>query len=101
MKIWQSNGLFTLDCPPSSPSAAWDPGRQRRTRLGNGSYGDLATISPTIMDVFFCLNLSFTPLARYGLNRIKVFSEIMVGEIVVKSPYEWSPCSRQPDLDKI
>ena len=37
--------------------------------------------------------LKFTPLARTRF-KIQGFSEIIVGEIIVKSPYEWSthPC---------
>ena len=43
--------------------------------------------------------LKFTPLARYYLNGIKGFSEMIVGELVVKSSYECVsvcclPCTR-------
>ena len=57
-------------------------------------YGDLATISPTIIvkqtTFIFKNTVICTPLARYR-ETAKGFSEITVGEFVVKSPYEASP----------
>ena len=60
--------------------------------VGQTLYGDLTIISPTINSErnmnLIKKNLNLTPLARYLFNKSRVFSEIIVGEIIVKSPYE-------------
>ena len=54
--------------------------------------GDLATSSPTIISTTNLdiqnTTLSFTLLAIYVLKQIKGLSELIVGDLVAKSPYE-------------
>ena len=58
--------------------------------------GDLTISSPTVVQQRHSdsnASLSFTPRARYGLNKHAsglLFSEIIVGEMKVKSQYECS-----------
>ena len=66
----------------------------RASELAQDLHGDSTTNSPTIISktqiLNFKQNIEFHPLARHYFEHFKRFSEIIVGDFVVKSPYEIS-----------
>ena len=61
-------------------------------------YADLTAILPTVISkqtLIFNKHTEFHPSGNITLTTIKVFSEVIVNEIVVKSPYEAFATSEQ------
>ena len=92
--MFTSYAYARVDLPPRIGTSSY--------RAGYESYGYLITVSPNsnfIKTIEINLNkpLNFTPLARVFLKLKGCFSEIWVGEIIVRSPYRlWEQTLGRP-----